>query len=135
MSLTLTPRYRPLGDFRFGSWSWGFLLEVAGPIWPMLSQSGYWYRLLGVDRRFKNPAYPEVLGDSGEHFYVTADEARHLARVARNWALVQQALPEENRGSDRLLEPRPFPWKVRDDWPPLFLEFADWAEKSHGFSK
>jgi hypothetical protein len=53
---------------------------------------------MGVDRRFKDPTYPEILGDSGRSFYVTADEARQLARVARNWALIQTHLPEEHRG-------------------------------------
>jgi hypothetical protein len=29
----------------------------------------------------------------------------------------------------------PYPEKIRDDWPPLFSAFADWAEKSRGFTK
>ena len=134
MSLALTPRYRPLGEFVFGSWSWSYLLGLAGPIWPCMTGRGLWYRLLGVDRRFKDLDYPEVLGDSGRSFYVTAEEARQLARVARNWALIQKSLPEEHRYKVGMQDwQRPFPEKVRDDWPPLFLAFADWAEKSHGF--
>lgn len=92
MSVTFTPRNRAIGTFSMGTGAWGYLLGLAGPVIPgFWQESGpRWYRL-HVDRRFKNPAYPEVLGDSGEHFYVKAEEARQLARVARNWATIQQA--------------------------------------------
>ena len=139
MSIVFTPRHRPLGPFRMGTASWAYLLGVAGPVIPgFWQQSGpRWYRI-HVDPRFKDTAYPEVLGDSGRHFYVKAPEARQLANVARNWATIQQVLPEEHNMDARLGTPeymRPFPERVRDDWPPLFLAFADWAERSRGFSK
>jgi len=137
MAVYLTPRNRPLGQFRIGSWSWGYLLDLAGPVIPGLwTSGGRWWRTSGVNPRFKNPAYPEVLGDSGQRFSVKASEARQLANVARNWARIQQTLPEANRlDAGRPYWDRPFPEKVRDDWPPLFLAFADWAEQSAGFTK
>lgn len=130
MSIDLTPRRRALGDFTMGTWSWGYLLELAGPVIPGFWNSrGRWYMVTGD--RFHGH-YPDVLGDSGRSFYVRAAEARQLANVARNWAEIQGLLPESARiepGKDK------WPEKVRDDWPPMFLAFADWAEKSGGFTK
>lgn len=136
--MRLTPRNRAIGEFTFGSWSWSYLLDLAGPVFPgFWSKGARWYMVMG-DPRFKDGDYPEVLGDSGRHFYVRADEARHLARVARSWAIIQAQLPDENKLDGLSGKPdwqRPFPEKVRADWPPLFLAFADWAERSRGFSK
>ncbi|HEY3412766.1 MAG TPA: hypothetical protein VGM51_06880 [Armatimonadota bacterium] len=137
MSLTLTPRNRSIGSFQMGSWSWGYLLEMAGPVIPgFVTSRGRWYLLEG-DPRWKDLDYPAVLGDSGRHFYIRADEAKHLARVARNWADIQTHLDESHRakvfGQDEYA--RPFPEKVRDDWAVLFHDFSDWAERSRGFSK
>jgi hypothetical protein len=138
VSLVLVPRRRSIGNFAIGSWSWSYLLDMAGPVVPgFMSHHGHWYRVVSFDRRWKDPTYPELLGDSGRSFYVRASEARHLAAVARNWAAIQETLPEENRHND-LSKPdylQPFPQKVRDDWPPLFRAFADWAERSGGFTK
>ena len=139
MSVLFRPRFRPLGTFAMGTASWGYLLGLAGPVIPGFFQERgpRWYRI-HVDPRFKDPSYPEVLGDSGRRFYVKAGEARQLANVARNWAHIQQVLPPEHDLEASLSVPaymRPFPERVRDDWPPLFLAFADWAERSRGFTK
>jgi hypothetical protein len=136
--MTLIPRIRARGEFKFGSWSWSYLLDIAGPVLgPMWHQGSRWYRVDGVDPRYKNPDYPESLGDSGQSFYVRAAEARQLANVARNWAIIQRSLGPEYRtrdDNDRVRVPEPWPLKVRDDWPPLFEAFADWAERSGGFT-
>ena len=131
MSLILTPRRRVIGEFRMGTGAWGYLLQLAGPVIPGFWNDGVrWYMLSGD--RFRS-SYPAVLGDSGERFYVRAAEARQLANVARNWSEIQGFLPDSHKivftGEQK------WPEKVRDDWPPLFLAFAKWAERSGGFSK
>lgn len=135
--MRLIPRNRKIGEFQIGSWSWGHLLEIAGPVIPGFWAKGpRWYMAAHRDRRFKDDHYPEVLGDSGRRFYVRAKEAKHLATIARNYALIQQGLgPEHGDWSNKPDWQRPFPLKIRDDWPPLFLAFADWAEQSRGFTK
>lgn len=64
---------------------------------------------------------------------VTAGEAHHLARVARNMVAIQSVLTEGNVTTPDFREP--WPMKVRDDWPPIWSAFADFADASRGFVK
>jgi hypothetical protein len=139
--------------FHFGAFSWSPLLEACGYLWPCLSKGGHWYCVWGADPRMpKGDNYPRLLSNDG--FIVTADEAKIMARVARNFVLVQRSLPEENRGAgtpatqmrferqdvEAMLlramtdaEPNPWPVKIRDDFTEKYAQFAEWADQSGGF--
>lgn len=151
MSIVLVPRHREVGEFRMGSAEWSYLIGQAGYMFPLVLNGARWFLVTKVDSRFdewaneegRTSTYPDILGDSGRTFRVTAEEARWLARVARNWALMQQQLSDEHDLQNiRRLEDQkvpsyslPFPERVRTDWIEHALEFAAWASRSRGFAK
>jgi hypothetical protein len=65
---------------------------------------------------------------------VTDEEARIMARMARNVVAVQRSLSDDDRTDPLAHEPPKWPSKFRDDWTDQYEKFADWAEKSGGFS-
>lgn len=140
--------------FHFGAFSWGPLLEACGYLFPCLSRGGQWYCLWGADPRMpEGDTYPRLLSNDG--FVVTADEAKIMARMARNFVAIQRSLPEDHRGSGTsstqmmfkredieqilmkamsgITDDRPWPVKIRDDFTEKYERFAVWAEKSGGF--
>lgn len=139
-------------QFHFGSFSWGPLLEACGYLWPLAQKGGQWYCVFGVDQRLGTD-YPLLLSNDG--FTVTAEEAKIMARCARNFVAVQRSLPvpdpesrpvvDRPEGIDReglvkLLHRTvsggsddPWPRKLRDDFIDKYEHFADWADKSGGF--
>ena len=143
MSIWLHPRNKALERFDIGTGCWGYLLEHAGLVWPLMFNGARWWAVSGTDPRMPTVEagdvfYPDILGDSGRQFRVTADEARILARTARNMVTIQEMLPESHaKANDSHLPDyqRVWPVKVRDDWPPVWAAFAEWAEKSRGFTK
>jgi hypothetical protein len=141
-------------SFHFGAFSFRVLLAECGLLWPVAHNGGQWYCVWGADPRMpEGDTYPRLLSNDG--FHVTADEARIMARVARNFVAIQRSLPEDNRGrltTKTQVEFRkadvmemlmlamsgarktgPWPEKIRDDFTDMFERFADWVEKSGGF--
>lgn len=145
MSIWLHPRNKALPKFSIGTACWGYILDHAGLLWPVAFNGARWFVVSGVDRRFEvgkdGSLYPDILGDSGHTFRVYADEARVLARVARNLTVIQSVLPADQTtgvGTGDFLKPaheQVWPRKIRDDWPPIWTEFAEWADQSRGFTK
>lgn len=137
MGIRLHARNPELDPFPIGAACWGYILEHAGLLWPLMFNEARWFAVSGADPRLPREDgvtfYPDILGDSGCPFRITADEARHLARVARNMVEIQRLLPDG--GYRQAGWPEPWPRKVRDDWPPIWEAFADWASQSHGFTK
>lgn len=157
MPYDLEPVNAAAGSFRFGAFSFPILLEACGCLFACVHNGAKWFCNFPADPRLrgKNPdgsglSYPTLLGGG---FDVTEEEARIMARMARNFATIQNILPEKNRDSgipskehfDRadLVEliaeamagtkAGPWPVKVRDDFTAKIAAFADWAPKSGGF--
>lgn len=154
MGYDLHSQNTEIDSFHFGAFSFPILLEACNYLWPCIYTSGRWYRVLGVDRRFVDEQYPELLSMDG--FEVTEEEAHIMARIARNFVAVQRSLPETNRGGGPMCQDRGFtredvmgllvsslhdepagrkwPVKIRDDFVDRFEKFAHWAEQSGGFA-
>jgi hypothetical protein len=150
MSYDFRPRNEEAGEFHLGAFSWPFLLEACGYLFPAIHRGGQWYQAPNDDPRFQGE-YPETLSNDG--FAVTEEEAQIIARIARNFVAIQRTLPEENRGAGLMKQmeinredllarmrevlygsdPQPWPLKIRDDFVEKFAAFADWAEQSGGF--
>ena len=131
MGYDLSPKNKDLDSFHFGAFSWPHLLEQCGYLFTVVQNGGRWYCAFGTDKRMGD-TYPMLISNDG--FKVTAFEAKVMARVARNYALVQgtlEAPPEQKEPC--WLGNNDWPQKIRDDWPKRFEEFADWADKSGGF--
>lgn len=155
MSYDLTPN-AAIGDFRLGAFSFPILLEACGYLWPCIHNGGQWYCAFGADPRMPEGAtYPSVLSNDG--FQVTAEEARIMARVARNFVAIQRTLPEpspeelasagyrqkmsfKREDVEALLQramaggQEHWPLKIRADFTDKFEQFADWADRSEGFA-
>jgi hypothetical protein len=153
MPYDLKPNREEAGVHTIGAFSFTHVLGACNHLFPIINERGRWYRVLGVDDRFVNPNYPEIMMVEG--FPVTDEEARIMARLVRNWVAIQRSLPEEHRGGGLLnqsAEPinrermmaalkqalsgqteEPWPIKVRDDFTDKAEAFAAWAATSGGF--
>jgi hypothetical protein len=116
MSYDLCPKKKEAGDFRFGAFSWPVLLEACGYLFPCVHGQGQY---CSVDDKW-------VMLGTNDGFKVSADDAKLMARCARNFVAIQRGLPSDH--IDR------FPPKIRTDFVDRFERFAEWAEKSGGFS-
>ncbi len=156
MSYDLRPKNKKAGEFTFGAFSFPVLLEACGYLFACIHNGGQWYCPFGVDPRMPaGDAYPRILSNDG--FPVTAEEARIMARVARNVVAVQRTLPDptpeelvgagmkqktvfERKDVEELLiramsgAAEHWPLKIRSDFTDRFEQFADWAERSGGFA-
>ena len=139
MGYTLRPRNKELDSFHFGAFSFPLLLEACGYMFPCVHTVSRWYRVCGIDSRFENKEYPEII-IMGCGFRVAAEEARWMWRVARNLVAVQRSLPEPPM--DETGQPtweyiaqsdNEWPRWIRRDFVDLFDKFTDWANRSRGF--
>ena len=150
MGYDLSPKNEAAGDFHFGAFSFPVLLEACGYLFSSVHRGGQWYCAFGTDPRMGD-SYPMILSNDG--FPVTEEEAKIMARIARNVVLIQRTLPNENLGEGYASKPEfkrkdvekmllkamsgagpgPWPMKIRPDFVEKFEKFADWAEKSGGF--
>ena len=144
------PKNPEAGDFHLGAFSFPVLLEACGYLFSSIQRGGQWYCAFGNDPRMGDK-YPMILTNDG--FVVTEEEAKIMARIARNLVLIQRTLPDENLGKgmssqpsfkredvEKLLiaamhdrKPDIWPLKIRPDFVDKFEKFADWMEKSGGF--
>jgi len=151
MGYDLRPRNEAAGDFHFGAFSFPVLLEACGYLFSAVHSGGRWYCTFGVDPRMGDH-YPLILSNDG--FEVTDEEAKIMARIARNYIAIQRTLPDENTSEglqgkkafrrDDLLglmhkamhpeAPPAWPLKIRGDFIDKFEKFAEWAEQSGGFA-
>ncbi len=126
MGYGLSPNNNELDSFHFGAFSFPVLLEACGYLFPCIHDGGSWYCAFGTDERMPTgDTYPRLLSNDG--FKVTAEEARIMARVARNFVAIQRTLPDYG-GKEN------WPIKMRTDFTDKFEQFAEWAEKSEGFA-
>ena len=130
--------------------SWLHLLEQCGSYFTCISQGARWYMIFDErmtthfhfsDEREDREAvidrnYPAIICNCG--FEITEEEAKVLARIARNYAAIQRTVPEpsEEERNRPISTPeylQPFPKLIRHDWIELYEQFAEWAEQSQGF--
>lgn len=152
MGYDFTPNNATAGEFHLGAFSWPVLLDACGYFFAAIHHGPQWYCVWGRDERMGDH-YPRILSNDG--FEVTGEEAKIMARIARNYVAIQRSLPEENRGIGinsqakgftkedvlnmlaRGMHDEPYnaiwPLKIRDDFVDKFEAFAEWAEKSDGF--
>lgn len=120
------------GNFGIGAFAWPILLEQFGCLFPSMNKAGKYYTALGVDERFEKAD----LGDNGG-FEVTEEEAKIMARMARNFCAIQRSLGDDHFvGEYDFLLPESrmvWPRKISSDFVDQFERFAEWAEKSGGF--
>jgi hypothetical protein len=156
MSYDLQPKNKKLDTFTLGAFSFPILLEACGYLWPCIHNGGQWYCAFGTDARMpQGDDYPRLLSNDG--FKVTAEEARIMARVARNFVAIQRTLPEpspdelvgagvQQKASFKREDVEQmllramgggkanWPMKIRSDFTDRFEQFAAWAERSDGFA-
>ena len=116
--------------FHLGAFSWPILLEAFGYLFPEIHKDGKFLFLTGADERYDSG----TLG-SNDSFRVTANEARIMARMARNYVAIQRALePQESVDIFQPCYMQPWPKKICEDFVDKFEKFAEWAERSGGFT-
>jgi hypothetical protein len=147
MSYDLHPNNQGLPSFCMAS-DWLHLLEQCGAYFACVHKDARWYAVF--DERMSThyhhdddgapepmtDNYPAIICNCG--FEVTDEEAKVMARIARNYAAIQRSLPDptEEEQNTPITTPdhlRPFPKKIRGDWVENYERFAEWAEKSQGF--
>jgi hypothetical protein len=148
MAYDLSPNNKALKPFRLGSLP--HLLEQCGSYFTCISRNARWYTLWDerMSRHYHenddgerawvtSKQYPAIICQCGG-FEVTAEEARVMARIARNYAAIQRTLDEPTEEEkilpiDTPAYKYPFPRWMRRDWVEQFEAFAEWAEQSEGF--
>jgi hypothetical protein len=151
MGYDFIAKNKKAGDFYLGAFSFPVLIEACGYLFACIKHGAQWYCVFGQDPRMGDE-YPRLLSNDG--FEVTDEEAKIMARIARNFVAVQRSLPEANRAKGTLTSqaefrredvvemlmrgmhgtpPGPWPEKIRNDFTDNFEKFAEWAERSGGF--
>jgi hypothetical protein len=138
MGYDFSPVNEEAGGFHMGAFLWPHFLEQCGAYFICISQpgGGKWFFIAGVDERMpEQDKYPRLHSNDG--FPVTEEEAKVLARIARNYATIQRNLEDQSKEEDDFLKPayqQIWPRKIREDWVDRLEQFADWAEQSGGFA-
>lgn len=132
MGYDLYAENKELESFHFGAFSFTVLLEACGYLFLCIKKGAQWFCVFGPDERMpQGDQYPRILSNDG--FPVTEEEAKIMARIARNYVTVQRNLTEKYEWDWKSGKPEPWPMKIREDFVETFDKFADWAEKSGGF--
>jgi hypothetical protein len=118
MSFDLDPKNKDAGDFSFGAFSWPVLLEACGYLFPCVNMEGQYCTT--TDQK----EWIQIGTNDG--FSISAADAKLMARVARNFVAIQRTLKDGDENA--------WPMKIRSDFVDRFEKFAEWAEKSGGFS-
>src|SRR5258708_30018815 len=139
MSYHLIPNNKELQLFRLASLP--HLLEQCGAYFTCISKSARWYTLWdermsthyhendkGEREQVIDQHYPAIICQCG--FEVTEEEAKVMARIARNYAAIQHTLEEPSEGerNQPITTPdflKPFPTYIRRDWVENYELFAD----------
>ena len=138
MGYTLKPINKNLDDFDFGAFSWTMLLEeCCGTLFPFIQKGGSYYCIFGEDKRMPlGDDYPKII--SSDKFKITSNEAKIMARMAKNYVAIQRNLDESHLHKDIPLNTpeymKPWPRKIREDFVDKYEKFSKWAIKSKGFT-
>jgi hypothetical protein len=136
ISFDLYPRNRELEPFRFGSFSWSWMLEKGVGLVLKTGRSIEPGRYRYVpDKQGRDP-------NQNDGYYVNSKLAKMMAHVARGLASVERGkhdewnkMTEGERSSIKEWNERLkiYNLPVREDWIEKVEKFADWADKSGGF--
>lgn len=114
MGYELAPHNKGIDEFHFGAFSYPILIEACGAYFTCIQEGAHWEFVPGLDERMpKGDTYPRLLSNDG--FPVKSHEAKVMARCARNYAAIKKS-------------------QMREDFIQKLEDFADWAEKSGGFT-
>lgn len=138
MSYDLSAINKELDEFRMGSFSWPILLQESGAGYVLGYGAG---RSPGthVYKPDKNGASPA----SNDGYRVTANESKMMAYIVRGFISVQRFINKEWEdipNAEELKKVKSYDGKPlynagwHEDRLKKFEEFAEWAEKSRGFS-
>lgn len=122
MGYDLRAKKEGVEDFNIGAFSFPVLIEACGYLFPCISIGARYCYVPGVDPRIEHG--PTLITNDG--FPVTEEEAKIMARIARNYVAIQRNLPDDQRDHEQ-------PMKIRKDFVDKFERFAEWADKSGGF--
>jgi hypothetical protein len=114
MGYDLKPREKDIDWFHFNIWGWGQLMRYVGcanAIGLKFSADGRYSYI--PDKQGNSP----MLNDG---FYVSAQQARTMAKIARAWVAEYTHSAAYEMNMDR-------------QWENKVLKFAEWAEKTRGF--
>lgn len=150
MVYDLEANNKDLKPFRMAG-DWLHLLAQCGSYFTCIHSGARWYMMF--DERMTthyhpsdddeagriqviDKSYPAIICNCG--FEVTEEEAKVLARIARNYAAIQRTLAEPTESEQDRYDAMPdylrsFPKYIRRDWVERYEEFAEWAEQSRGF--
>lgn len=130
--------FAPTNDiegFYLGAFSWPILAENCfGSYFTCIHKGARWFFVKGVDERMGDE-YPLLI--SNDNFPVTAEESLVIARMVRNYVAMQRSLSDDQFEEEKMDTPdyaRIWPFKMRTDFVDKFEKFADWAERSGGFT-
>ena len=135
MGFDLRPRRKDADDFSMGAFSWAWMLDngVGLPV-------GYGPGFAPAQFVYRTRQDGKCIGYN-DGARVTAAEAKDMAKVARWLADYQDDLyaqwmkePEESRKRMEDSPSRLYKLPVRRDFVEAVRAFADWAEKSGGFT-
>jgi len=120
----MVPNNKDVETFAMSAFHWPLLLEQCGTYFAAVFDRKRWFYVSSVDERMGDSEEgPALILNSG--FPITEEEAKVLARIARNYVAMQRLLDLQKR--DPI-----FP-AIKLQLLDLFETFADWAETSGGF--
>jgi len=136
------PRNKAAGGFYLGAFSFPVALQACNYLWPAVFGAVEFYALNDPCWGTKDPSScPPIMTNDG--FYVSAEEARIMARLIKNFVRIQKcALKEQTQASKQADGPitqddtavRKWPLVVtRTDFLDKFGAFSEWLVKSRGF--
>lgn len=115
------PNNKEADDFTMSAFHWPLILDQCGTYFIALSHGSRWFYVQGVDDRMgESEEGPAIIMNSG--FPVTEEEAKVLARIVRNYAIIQRT-----EGTEEWIP------RLKHVLIDAIEAFAEWAEKSGGF--
>jgi len=135
MGYDLRPRHKEIGDFHFGAFNWGWMLDAGVGLvlgaGPSIKPATFRY---SHDKKGRCPYY-------NEGFHVTSKDAKTMALIAYGLVSVEKGKWSEwNSFTDdekrTIEEPRMsgvYRRPVREDFIEKVERFATWAVQSGGF--
>lgn len=122
MGYDLRANNKECEDFHFGAFSFPVLLDACGYLFICIHKGSRWFFISGIDERMPiGDKYPRLLSNDGME--ITAEEAKIMARIAKNFVIIQNNLDDDSE----------WPIKIRKDFVDKFEAFSKWAPKTDGF--
>lgn len=124
----LIPNNPQSQPFKISAFHWPLILDQCGTYFIAVGHKARFFYVTGIDERMgESIEGPAIIMNSG--FPITEEEAKVLARIARNYVAIQQSITTfEQKQAEA-------PWM--DLLKPQLIDtieaFAEWSETSGGF--